>query len=225
MELAKPALDVGLYTNQLDPMLAFWQDQAKVPFSEMLPVGKGVRQHRHAIGDSVLKINHQREPLAGGQPTGLRALTVYSAEVAEPVELLDPDGNELILAPVEEQLNLTLHLHTADLDAQRHFYGSVLNLAEHGTDGFAVGASRIQLQHDPQANPGAPFTRAAVGFRYMTLQVFDVVGTHQEVLRKGGREGMAPVRLGDVAYISFVLDADGNWLEISQRKSITGSLD
>ena len=36
---------------------------------------------------------------------------------------------------------------------------------------------------------------------------------------------MAPVRLGDVAYISFVRDPDGNWIEISQRKSITGSLD
>ena len=41
----------------------------------------------------------------------------------------------------------------------------------------------------------------------------------------GGREGMAPVRLGDVAYISFVCDTDGNWIEISQRKSITGSLE
>ncbi|HBK11323.1 MAG TPA: VOC family protein, partial [Gammaproteobacteria bacterium] len=40
----------------------------------------------------------------------------------------------------------------------------------------------------------------------------------------GGAEGMAPVRLGDVAYISFVRDPDGNWIEISQRKSITGSL-
>ena len=45
------------------------------------------------------------------------------------------------------------------------------------------------------------------------------------VLAGGGAEGMAPVRLGDVAYISFVRDPDGNWLEISQRKSITGSLD
>jgi lactoylglutathione lyase len=59
----------------------------------------------------------------------------------------------------------------------------------------------------------------------MTFQVFDVVGTHRDILTAGGREGSAPVRLGDVAYISFVLDAEGNWLEISQRKSITGSLD
>ena len=39
MQLVKPALDVGLYTNNLDPVLTFWQQQANVPFSELLPVG------------------------------------------------------------------------------------------------------------------------------------------------------------------------------------------
>ena len=52
-----------------------------------------------------------------------------------------------------------------------------------------------------------------------------VVEEHRAILASGGFEGMAPVRLGDVAYISFVRDPDGNWIEISQRKSITGSLD
>ena len=59
----------------------------------------------------------------------------------------------------------------------------------------------------------------------MTFQVADVVSEHNYVLAHGGQEGMAPERLGDVAYISFVRDPDGNWIEISQRKSITGSLD
>ena len=39
MQLVKPALDVGLYTNDLDPMLTFWQQQAGLSFSELLPVG------------------------------------------------------------------------------------------------------------------------------------------------------------------------------------------
>jgi lactoylglutathione lyase len=33
-----------------------------------------------------------------------------------------------------------------------------------------------------------------------------------------------PIRLGDVAAISFVRDPGGNWLEISQRASLTGAL-
>jgi lactoylglutathione lyase len=37
-------------------------------------------------------------------------------------------------------------------------------------------------------------------------------------------EGYAPVSLGKVARISFVRDPDGNWIELSQRASLTGNL-
>ena len=225
INLAKPALDVGLYTNQLDSMLAFWQTQAGLKFSELLPVGGGVRQHRHAIGDSVLKINHKREPLPNTNPTGLCSLVIYSDAVATPTVLRDPDDNEVSLVPKGGgELNLSLNLTVRDSAAQEHFYASILGLprSTHGDDklAFLVGASEIIL------TPGRlePFPREGMGYRYMTLQVFDVVGSHAQILAAGGTQGMPPTRLGDVAYISFVCDADGNWIEISQRKSITGSL-
>jgi lactoylglutathione lyase len=128
-----------------------------------------------------------------------------------------------MLSPVTaaEATNLRLHLHANDIAQAAVFYGDVLGLADKGTNCFAVGASEIQLtQHRV-----APVERVAVGYRYMTMQVFDVVATHAKILQLGGTEGMAPIRLGEVAYISFVCDPDGNWIEISQRKSITGSLD
>ena len=88
--------------------------------------------------------------------------------------------------------------------------------------GFAVGEGEIRLQAGNVAlNP----VQKALGFRCMTLQVFDVRAELQAVLAQGGAEGMAPVKLGDVAHISFIRDADGNWIELSQRKSITHSLD
>lgn len=34
----------------------------------------------------------------------------------------------------------------------------------------------------------------------------------------------APVTLGEVARISMILDPDGNWIELSRRASIVGSL-
>jgi hypothetical protein len=46
--LAKDALDVGLFTNQLKAQLSFWQHQVGLAFDHLLPVGGGVRQHRHA---------------------------------------------------------------------------------------------------------------------------------------------------------------------------------
>ena len=221
MQLAKPAVDLGLYTNDLDAMLAFWQEQAHVPFAELLKIGGGQHQHRHAIGDSVLKINHRREPVPTGSPSGLRQLEIFSGQVDETVEMLDPDGNELLLSPARaDERNLCLHMTTNDLHRARHYYGEVLGLPEAADSAFAVGASLI---HFTQGSV-APIERTAVGYRYMTFQVFDVLSTHQDILKAGGKEGMAPVRLGDVAYISFVRDPDGNWLEISQRKSITGSL-
>ncbi len=222
MQLAKPAVDVGLYTNQLDAMLAFWQEQAGVPFAELLKVGGGVHQHRHAVGDSVLKINHTRETLPTDQPTGLRRLEIFSDVVDEPLELLDPDGNEVILTPSGTGThNLRMHIAANDVEQSLTFYRDVLGLPDAGDSQVAVGASLLAFE------PGlvAPFERQARGYRYLTVQVFDVVGTHQQILDGGGSEGMAPVRLGEVAYISFVRDPDGNWIEISQRKSITGSLE
>ena len=38
------------------------------------------------------------------------------------------------------------------------------------------------------------------------------------------REALAPVTLGTTARISMVRDPDGNWIELSQRASIVGSL-
>ena len=45
------------------------------------------------------------------------------------------------------------------------------------------------------------------------------------MLAHGGGEATAPVTLGTTARISMVKDPDGNWIELSQRASITGSLD
>ena len=99
MRIAKAAIDVGLHTNNKDPLLAFWQDDIGLPFHETLPVGRGVHQLRHGIGDSVLKINHNRDPLPPTPPTGLSAPDDRTAGVTSPRELIDPDGNRVTLVP------------------------------------------------------------------------------------------------------------------------------
>jgi lactoylglutathione lyase len=59
----------------------------------------------------------------------------------------------------------------------------------------------------------------------VTWRVFtDIDAVHDELRRKGVREGLAPVTLGDVARISMILDPDGNWIELSRRASIVGAL-
>lgn len=222
MELAKQALDVGLFTNQREPMLAFWQQRAGATYSEDLAIGGGVMQHRHAYGDSVLKINHCRDPLPSAPASGIRRLVIGVADIGEPEDLLDPDGNALRLAPLQQVPQIRLELTVSHLGAHQNFYGDVLGLPALDDVTFACGVSQIRLSEgEATKNPA----QRAQGYRYLTVQVRDVKRSHAEIVRRGGREGRAPIRLGDVAFISFVRDPDGNWIEVSQRKSITGSLD
>ena len=224
LELAKPALDVGLFTNNLEPALDFWQRSVGLPFSELLPVGGGVRQHRHAAGDSVIKVNHAREVLAGQPASPIRCVRLARKGQSAAQSLTSEHGVQVeLISPGEDGVEqLAVVLACRDVDAQRRFYVEVLGLPE-GEPGYIhCGASRIELRPGGTANP---YNMRAPGYRYLTVQVHDVRAVHEQVLAAGGREGRPPVKLGDVAHISFVLDADGTWIELSQRKSLTGSLD
>ncbi|MDZ7670172.1 MAG: VOC family protein [Gammaproteobacteria bacterium] len=222
IELAKPAVDVGLFTNRRDPMLAFWQQEAGVVFAELLPLGGGLQQHRHHIGHSILKINHSREPLQAAPAGGIRRLRIARSGLSAAQDLNDPDGNRLRLEPPGEVSQIRVELTVSRLAEHQDFYGHALGLPALDEHTFLCGDSQIHLQEgDAAADP----EQRAPGFRYLTVQVFDVRATHAGILARGGREGRPPVKLGDVAHISFVRDPDGNWIEVSQRKTITGSLD
>jgi len=225
MQLAKPRIDVGLFTNRLDEQLAFWQREVGLPFDHMLPLGGGRRQHRHDLVGSVLKINHARYGVPEGPRSGYRRLTIARAGLMEPVALTDPDGNAVRLVPPgrEDIERIGLEIGVRDLDAHRDFYGRVLGFETAGPDRFRCGDSLISLFRDPAAPEDAVYE--ATGFRYITVQVFKVDEEHAGILARGGTEGRAPTTLGKTARISFVRDPDGNWIEISQRASLTGSLE
>ena len=225
MRIAKAAIDVGLHTTNKDAMLAFWQREIGLPFHETLPVGRGVHQLRHGIGESVLKINHNRDALAADAADRIPTPDDRAARRDFAARVGDPDGNRVTLVPPGHDRHRT----AADADRRARPRRPSRLLRAHPRSGpkpdgrFRCGVSLLSLVHDAHATGDAQMR--GIGYRYLTIQVFDVVGEHREILARGGQEGSAPVRLGDVAYISFVRDPDGNWIEISQRKSITGSLD
>lgn len=228
MNLAKPCIDIGLSTNQLAPMLAFWQEEVGAVFDHVLPIRRGQVQHRHDVKGSVLKINHHAEPLTPAGPSGYRELIIARPGLDTPRRLTDPDGNLVTLAPPGWRgiSQIGVQLAVRDLAAHRAFYGVALALPEaRAAEGaaFAAGESLILLA--PSADAPADAGMAGPGWRYITFQVFKVDEEHQAVLRAGGREALAPVTLGSTARISMVRDPDGNWIELSQRASITGSLD
>ena len=103
MRIAKARLDFGLYTNDLDGMLSFWQGEIGLELEAVLPVGRGVRQHRHALNGSVFKLNHSRDPLPDESRSGYRELLIARSGLAERRSLSDPDGNRVTLVPSGEE--------------------------------------------------------------------------------------------------------------------------
>jgi lactoylglutathione lyase len=225
MNLAKPRIDIGLSTNRLEPMLAFWQGEAGIPFDHLLPIRRGQDQHRHDVLGSVLKINHHADPLPANPPAGYRELIVARQGLTAPVALSDPEGNRVTLVPPGHDgvAQIGVRLAVRSLAVHRRFYADALGLPEERPGVFRAGDSLIFL--DEAADAPSDAEMRGPGWRYITFQVFKVDAEHARVLAAGGREALAPVTLGSTARISMVRDPDGNWIELSQRASITGSLE
>lgn len=233
VELAKLCLDVGLCTSQLDASLALYRDRLGLPYEELLKVSKGNRQHRLGLRGSVLKINESRDELAPA-PSGFRRILIADATIDAPDVHMDPEGVtvERVLPGTAGVTALGVVMAVADVGAQVRFltdglWGDALGPASTSADPpdpqrVRIGTTVLLLEHQPSA----PRTgrREALGFRYMTIQVHDVAATHRHLLALGYEEGLAPVRLGDTAAISFIRDPGGNWWEISQRANLTGPL-
>ncbi|GEC51896.1 catechol 2,3-dioxygenase-like lactoylglutathione lyase family enzyme [Bradyrhizobium japonicum] len=227
MQLAKNVIDVGLSSNDLEPMLRFWQQDAGLRFDHVQPIRRGQKQYRHDAQGSVIKLNHHVEPLPDAAPSGYRELIIARAGVETPQHMHDPDGNRVCLvAPGHDGITqIAVAMAVRNLAAHRRFYGDILGFTEQSWSGgpaFRLGDSLILLEEDAAATVDP--IRQARGWRYITLQVADIDAVHDGLRAKGVREGLAPVTLGEVARISMILDPDGNWIELSRRASIVGSL-
>jgi catechol 2,3-dioxygenase-like lactoylglutathione lyase family enzyme len=236
MELAKRFVDVGIFTNRLDEMRAFYGERIRLPYEELLPVGGGVRQYRYGLLGSVLKINHSRDPLPPRIAGGYRKLSISDPRTPMPIPMHDPDDNEIELVPTGQRGVDQIEIHTGVTDeaAFEKFYADALQAERLGAGRFKLGETIISFQRDAAAVRAAKSPSAsaadviasmrAVGMRYVTVQVRDVDAEHRRFMSMGVWEGAAPISLGAVARISFIRDPDGNFIEISQRASLTGPI-
>ena len=227
MQLAKSVIDVGLSTNNLEPMLRFWQQDVGLRLDHVLPVRRGQKQYRHDAKGSVIKLNHHAEPLPEAAPSGYRELIIAREGLQKPQPMVDADGNRVQLVPPGHEgiTNLAVAMRVRSLGEHRRFYRDILGFAEQSWSGgpaFRLGDSLLLLEEDRAATVDP--VRQARGWRYITLQIADIDAVHAELRSKGVREGLAPITLGDVARISMILDPDGNWIELSRRASIVGGL-
>ena len=224
-ELAKDCIDVGHYTNRWDDGVeAFWRDTVGLHYEELLKVGNGVHQHRFGLRGSVCKVNAARADLPPA-PTAFRRLRIADDSLESPQLLLDPDGTEVELVPAgwEGVRDLGVVWATRDVAGLGRLLVDGFSATSEGDDRYRIGTSVLQLVHDA-AVPVVEAGMFAPGFRYLTVQVWDVRSDHQRLLDAGWAEGRAPVKLGETAFISFVRDPGGSWIEVSQRASLTGPL-
>ena len=225
MELAKQQIDIGLSTNDIDALLPFWQLEVGARFDHVLAVRRGHDQHRHDLGGTVLKLNAHAAPLPQTPPSGYRELVVAREGVDVPRSLADPEGNRVVLVPSGHDgvTQIAVRLGVRDLDAHRRFYAEALGLPEDRTGVFRAGESLLLIETDPGASAQAEMR--GPGWRYITFQVPKVDAAHAAVVERGGVEALPPTTLGTTARISMVRDPDGNFIELSQRASIVGTLD
>lgn len=222
MQLAKPHLDIGLFTNRRDAHLTFWREVAGLQFDHMAKLGGGIHQYRFFANGSIIKVNDSRAALRVVAPAGIVQLMIARPDAGPPTEVTDPDGNQVALVPRGERgINgIGIKLAVNDLVVSGNFYAGAMGMERAGVHAYRCGDSLIVLQPSVQ-----PLTRPeyrGLGFRYLTVQVHDCDAAHAAILSLGGLEGRPPLTLGETARFSFVRDPDGNWIEISERRSLTG---
>ena len=228
MNLAKPRIDIGFATNNAPAALAFWQNEIGLPFDYTQPIRRGYKQHRHDLCGSILKINQVYEPLPDNPPSGYLELLI-ARDIAAPSRWSirkaiasrwcqractgsNASGSVLAFA-MSKRIAASIWKRLACRRVGR----------ADGAMTFLAGDTVLIVEHAADAPDDAAFD--GKGWRYITFQVFEVDREHAYVLAHGGREARAPVTLGTTARISMVRDPDGNWIELSQRASLTGSLE
>lgn len=230
MELAKPCLDVGLFTNRIDEMRAFYGERLGLAYETMLPLGGGMRQYRYLAHNSVIKLNHSRDPLAPRMPGGYIGIMIAAAPVPAPERLTDPDGNSVALVPPGHDgvRGIAIELRVTDPAAFERFYRGAMGCERIAAGRVRLGDTVLSFTADPAARRAPALSvvktpldvvvgMAALGIRYFTIQVRDCNAAHRQLVGAGAVEAMRPINFGALARICFVRDPDGNVIEISQR--------
>jgi catechol 2,3-dioxygenase-like lactoylglutathione lyase family enzyme len=225
MKLAKPHLDVGLFSNRRDEQLAFWQRTVGLPFDHLGKLGGGMQQHRHHMNGSILKMNHARDPLPALAPSGIIGLQIAREGLTAGQPLADPDGNKVTLVPKGQHGvdGIAILFRVNDPVAHDRFWTEAMQYERVGEGRYRCGDSLIVVAEQGKVESRGTQWRGP-GYRYTTLQVWDCIAEYQGILARGGTSGGEPRLLGDTVRYAFVCDPDGNHIEISQRASLTGSL-
>ena len=222
MRLTKPHLDIGMFTNDIAAHRRFWSKQLGLRFDHKLELSDNWEQHRYDAHDSVVKVNHLRDPLAPDPRSGYVRLSIRSDRDAG-WSGTTPDGDSVeLVAPNQHGIvGIAITVASPDPPKMMDFYVNTMEFEALDEHTARCGDSLLFVETGPGGYEGTDFRGA--GFRYLTVQIFDADESCAAIVARGGRLGQAPVSFRDVARYGFVCDPDGNWIEISARASLIGA--
>jgi lactoylglutathione lyase len=222
IRLAKPHLDIGLFTHDIEAEYHFWATRAGLRCDHRLPIEPGWVQHRFDAHGSVVKVNHLSTPLPDRPASGYARLSVAAPSPPAPWSGVSPAGAACVLvAPGDGGVTgIGITIESARPAALAEFYRTALGFEPAGPDSLRCGDTVVSIV----AGAGGQDQDDVIGpgFRYLTIQVFDADHEMAGIARRGGRIVREPVSFAGVARFGFVADTDGNWIEISARTSLTG---
>jgi lactoylglutathione lyase len=221
MKLAKPRLDLGLFTRRIGAQREFWGGTVGLRLDHELALAPGWVQHRFDAHGSVIKVNHWAEELPTRPPTGYVGLSIVSAR--PPFEGQDADGNAVrtVAAGTQGIERIAIHVRTPDPARMMRFYVHAMEFERIGDRSARAGDTLLQIEEGAGGSETDDFI--GIGYRYLTVQIFDADRAMGEICARGGRLAREAVSFKDVARYGFVKDPDGNWIEISARASLIGA--
>lgn len=222
LRLAKPHLDIGLFTNDIRSQRGFWSGTVGLRLDHELELAPGWVQHRYDANGSVVKVNHRKAELPDRPPSGIKALSI--ARTTQPADWagVHPDGDrvELVEPGADLVVGIGITLSSPEPDRLADFYSFALELDRVAPGTLRCGDTVVRFVEGPGGLDVDDL--AAPGFRYLTVQVFDADKEMAGIVDRGGRVVREAVSFAGVARYGFVADPDGNWVEISARTSLTG---
>jgi catechol 2,3-dioxygenase-like lactoylglutathione lyase family enzyme len=227
LKLAKPAIDIGLFTNHPKEVSDFWKTRTRIVEDHQLSVSRTTRQFRYRYQDGILKINAHSLPLTPSTKQPLRRVIVANERLGENQDLQDPDGNLLTLCPMGYKgINhwaIEISAYSAELFF--YFYNELLGFPQVDQNERAVQCGNSLITFNLEEEKFEPNNALEqLGLSYFTIQVYNVDTVYEHLVTRGVTPGIEPVTLGKTARIAFIRDPFGTWIELSQRASLTGAL-
>lgn len=113
--ITKPAMDVGIVTNNLEAMMTFYGQTLGLKLEATIPMPGGGIMNRFKIGESILKlVETDPRPTTDAAPggirgaTGYRYCTIHVSNLDACIERIEADGFLLVVPKKEIREGVTI---------------------------------------------------------------------------------------------------------------------